>query len=87
MFCILKILYLIHIIWTYDIYIIYHFDIFQLYFIHLRYILLMPLKWLLNFLKSQTSTDYFSNSINSLATSRRHPGLVVACAWQCIAEV
>ena len=40
-------------------------------FIHLRYILWIPLEWLVNCLNSWTSTGYFSNSTGSSATNRR----------------
>ena len=44
-------------------------DIFRIFFINLRYILYIPLKGLLIFLKSSTSTCYFSNSNGSSVTS------------------
>ena len=43
-----------------------HIDIFPFCFIHLRYILHIPLKWMVIILKSRTATGYFSNSNNFL---------------------
>ena len=48
-----------------------HVDILPLSFIKLGYILWIPLKWSVNFLKSPTSTCHFSNSTGSSATNRR----------------
>ena len=48
-----------------------HVVIFRFFFINLRYILWIPLKWWVIFLKSWTSTDYFSNSTGSSVTSGR----------------
>ena len=46
-----------------------HVDILWFCFIHLRYILYIPLKWLVILLKSLTSTGYFSNSTSSSVTN------------------
>ena len=42
-----------------------HVDIFRVFFINLRYILKIPLKWSVNFLKSWTSTGHFLNLTSS----------------------
>jgi hypothetical protein len=39
-----------------------HVDIFRFFFIKLRYILLIPLNWSVNVLKSLTSTDSYASS-------------------------
>ena len=51
-------------------------DILRFFFTNLRYILYIPLKWWVVFLKSWwTSTTYFSNSTSSSVTSSSHtPG-------------
>ena len=49
----------------------YMLTIFRFGFIHLRCILQIPSKRSVHFLKSWTSTDYFSNSTGSSATNRR----------------
>ena len=48
-----------------------HVDIVRFCFVHLRCILQIPLKWLVYFLRSWTSTGYISNSTGSSATNRR----------------
>ena len=57
-----------------------HVDVFQFCLFYLRYILLIPPKRLENFLKSWTSTVYFSYSTGSSATNRQFfPNI----AWEC----
>ena len=46
-----------------------HVDTCRFSFIKLEYILLIPLKWLVIFLQSSTSTGYFINSTGSIVTN------------------
>ena len=57
-----------------------HVDILQFFFIELGDILYIPLKWLVIFLQSWTSTGYFSNSTGSFATYCRFSPII---GWTC----
>ena len=59
-----------------------HIDILLVSFIKLGYILQIPLKWLVIFLQSWTSTGYFSNSTGSFVTNCRFSPIIAAATHE-----
>ena len=58
-----------------------HVDILRFSFIKLGYILQIPLKWLVIFLQSWTSTGYISNSTGSSVTNCRFSPIIGAAGF------